>query len=480
MQDALGWARQPVERRQQAIEAFYKKNDVQHRHRFLSFVRAPHGFGVYASTGTNYQYAVFGRDSLAVANNVMQVLPELSREIILTLARLQGVVLNNAREEEPGKIHHEYRPSTFGTQPISIAAEKVLAMLWQNWGGTADELRYYGSVDATPQFVVAIARYCNMHGHEILDQQIKGYDGTVVTIRQAGRAATEWIVQRLRASAWNLLEFKRLNSRGLPYQGWKDSDKAYLHLDGTAANAQDGIASIEIQGYAHDALKFAADLWALDEKEAATWRGMAADLARQTVDQMWMPGQNFFAMGLDRTGPGGETRQIKTLTSNGAALLASELLDSHPSAKEYQAAIEQAIMGDEFLTPAGVRLRALRHQKLVSFADYHGCMVTWPCETATIARGLRRIGKIDQARELERRLLYAVAEAGEFYEFFLVNAEGAVKYHYRRENESEPTFHAFGAANVPEPSQAWTISAVVDIVDTWHREGRKDELPRLK
>lgn len=454
----LRWASTPVSDRQQAIAHFYENLDQASLERFLSLVRAPVGYGVYASCGPNYQYAIFGRDSIAVALDLLHSRPELSHEIILLLARLQGLKTNKLSEEEPGKIHHEYRITQFDGEQISHAAEMVLDTLRKIWGtGENEEVRYYGSVDATPLFITLVGEYCEAYGNDLLQEMVTGQDGQARSLRWHVRAAAEWLVRRIHSSPWRMLEFKRMNPSGLQYQAWKDSETAYLHLDGTPANADGGIASIEVQGNAYDGLLSAA-LVADSEDEANTWQALADEVRQQTLDRLWMPDQNFFAMGLDRD-HNGEARQIKTFNGVVGSLLDSGLLQEGD--KPYARAIAETVMSKDFLTDVGVRSRALRHRDLVKFADYHGSLVSWPRETYSIARGMRRHGFLGYAETLEHTLLHAVAQAGEFYEFFLVQADGAVKYHYRQEHADEPTFHAFGAANLPEPGQAWTISAVI-------------------
>jgi glycogen debranching enzyme len=276
--------------------------------------------------------------------------------------------------------------------------------------------------------------------------------------------ASEWLVRQIDSSPWKLLEYKRLNPMGLPNQAWKDSETSYLHLDGRPANADGGIAAIEVQGYAYDALLAAARLSAFDDGEAADWRNLATQLQKSTLQNMWMPDVGFFAQGLDRD-EHGNLRQIATLTSNGAAILDSRLLLDLPDDQRgnFVALLTRTITGPDFITDAGVRLRALRHVDLIDFADYHGAQVSWPKETYDIAKGLRRHGQVDAANDLERRIVKAVLQSGEFYEFYYVNRDGKVKYRYRSEHPDEPEFHTFGAANTPEPGQAWTLSAFLGI-----------------
>jgi glycogen debranching enzyme len=455
------WSDTPLETRQQLFERA-GSGDKTALVELLALVRAPTGYGVYASIGPNYQYAIFGRDSLAFAEDILGLQPELTREIIEVLARLQGRKTDPVTEEEPGKIHHEYRALHFNGEHISEAAVTVYNLLLPRWGHPeARELLYYGSVDATPLFIRLVGLFVERHGADILDKPLRHHSGETTSVRHAAELALEWLLGKVTASPWGLVEFKRLNPQGLLNQAWKDSDTAYLHLDGGTANADAGIASIEVQGYAFDALLAALALLRLPEQRAQQLRDAAHNIARRTVDLMWMPEAQFFAMGIDRDAQG-KTRQIKTLASNAASLLRSNLLDDiDPKiAQNYGQQIAARLMDEaHFLTPAGLRARSLQHVDLLAYADYHGSQVSWPKDTLDAARGLRKRGFDAEAQELEQRLVRCMQLAGEAYEFFYVDRQNRVKVHYRLEHPDEPRFHEFGAANTPEPGQAWSLSA---------------------
>jgi len=461
--DATSWSVLPRDQRQMIVSQVIDQPD-SYASQLLSLIRAPAGFGVYASLGPNYQYAIFGRDSLEFAEDLLESRPELSREILIAVAKLQGWRLEPTSEEEVGKIHHEYRAREFNGSGISEVANQVFERLSPQWGGNDQEMCYYGSVDTTPLFLRLLDRYVKKYGVELLDEVITDHHEDIYTMRHHARVAAEWLRNYISASDWGLLEFKRLNPMGLPNQAWKDSEVSYLHLDGSRANADSGIASIEVQGYAYDALHAAANLVAGDEDEASHFLQLAAHLQQRTLELLWMDTEQFFAIGLDRDETG-QTRQIKTLASNAAAVLDSRLLLDLPNEARlrYAAPIARTIMGPDFLTDVGIRTRALRHVDLIDFADYHGAQVSWPKETYDIAKGLRRHGYDAAATELENRLLAAAQKSGEFYEFYYANRDGKIKYHYRNEHPDEPQFHELGVALLPEPGQAWTMSAVLGI-----------------
>ncbi len=465
------WLGLPLSQRRRFIRDFYKHNQPERAEAFLSLVKAPRGYGVYASIGPNYQFAVFGRDSIELAEDLLETNQALAKEIILLLAHLQGYEFNLASEQEASKIHHEYRTLRFNDREVPIAARKVLAKMGPQWGGSEEEMLYYGSADATPLFVRLVHRYYLMYEDDILNHTVTSRSGHKRALKHHVRDATEWLVAKITASPWQLLEYKRINPLGLYNQSWQDSSVSYLHADGGAANADGGLAAIEIQGYAYDALRAAADMVAFNEAEADAWRHLASIVRDNTIDHMWMPQTNYFAMGVDRTGTGA-TRQISTYNSNPALLIESNFFElmPHNLSWQYIEHTVRTLFSDDFLTLAGLRIRAKRHAGLVDFADYHGSLVSWPKQTYDVAKGLRKLGFYRLAALLEDCILHAVGQAGEFYEFFFVDTKGDVKYHYRQENPDEPSFHEFGAANLPEPGQSWTISAVLAIVASRHKQ----------
>lgn len=123
-------------------------------------VIAPGGKNVYASSDDLFRGAIFGRDSLEVAEDIMRIRPNLAGNILLSLARLQGLTLNIKTEEEAGKIIHEYRTAFINGKRIDRNSLIIFKDLSQKWGGSDDEMAYYGSVDSTPHFLRTLAMYC--------------------------------------------------------------------------------------------------------------------------------------------------------------------------------------------------------------------------------------------------------------------------------------------------------------------------------
>jgi glycogen debranching enzyme len=135
---------------------------------------------------------------------------------------LPGQGDNDQNEEEPGKIIHELR---FGEMANT---------------GEIPHSPYYGSVDATPLFVVVLdATYL-----------VTGDLGLVRELRDPLLAALGWI-DRQSENGTRFVRYQRRSPRGLDNQGWKDSRAGVSFPDGR--RAEPPIALCEVQGYCVDA-----------------------------------------------------------------------------------------------------------------------------------------------------------------------------------------------------------------------------------
>ncbi|HVX58829.1 MAG TPA: hypothetical protein VG964_03825, partial [Candidatus Saccharimonadales bacterium] len=242
-------------------------------------------------------------------------------------------------------------------------------------------------------------------------------------------------------------------------QAWKDSAEFYIYADGRPANHAKPIASIEVQAIAYDALTLTAKLlpsW--QSLKTKSWR-----LRARTIHLMWMPDKNYFGLGISYDDKNNH-HLLDTITANPAEMLDStffDLLDEEDYQK-YISAIVEMIMGEDFLTDAGIRSRALREASLVDMWDYHGSFTSWPKETYDIAKGLRRHGFPRLAEELENRLINAIRAAGSFPEFFYIDRRNRV-LGVARSASSHGELMLVDSTNTPEKIQAWTVSAVLGI-----------------
>jgi glycogen debranching enzyme len=426
----------------------------------LNTVTSKSGLGVYASSDRLFKGAVFGRDSLEVAEDLMYARPKLVEKILLTLGSLQGETHNNNNEEEPGKIVHEYRTTVVDGKPLDHVSREIFDRLSVRWGGDSETLAYYGSVDATPHFVRVLAKYSQIYGQQILLKHVTLRSGYSVSMLDVFENAMNWLIYHLGNSKSGLVEYLRVNPHGIENQVWKDSIEFYVHENGQLANHSAPIASIEVQGLAYDAFSLGSLLLPSKSKD---WKKRANKLRSRTIDLLWDHDKQYFALGTDFN-EHGKLRIIKTKSANAAALLDSTFFNDLFDDKKilYITSIVRTIMSDEFLTDAGIRSRALSESKLIKFWDYHGSYVSWPKETYDIAKGLYKHGFAKLAAELENRIVNVVRAMRAYPEFVYVDNRGRVL-------GISPSAHGHGeimyveSTNHPERIQAWTVSAIVAI-----------------
>src|SRR5690606_40685428 len=107
-------------------------------------------------------------------------------------------------------------------------------------------LPIYGSVDATPLFVMLAGRYYRRTGDAEFARRIW----------PNVERALDWIAARLDADGF--LRYARSGDKGLLHQAWKDSDDSVFHADGS--DAPPPLALCEVQGYAYAACRQGARL----------------------------------------------------------------------------------------------------------------------------------------------------------------------------------------------------------------------------
>lgn len=410
---------------------------------------------------------LFARDALRVAMDLISYFPQLARTTLLTLASFQGTTTNPQREEEPGRIPHEMRAAN---DPVARRLSTGLGWEWP----------YYGSVDATPEFIRTLVTYRNRTSkHEdFFQQEYTDKDGAQRTMKDTLKGAVEWLLQRTGDNPEGLLESRTTLPRGIENQFWKDSWDAYFHKDGTIANHSQGVASIEVQRLVYDALLDVIPIYKHDfhEPEAAKEIQARAALIRSNIfDQFWNPAKGgYFVLGTDRDKQG-LLRQLDIRTSNMGHLLHSRLLvGDDPQLTTYREAIVRQLFSPEMLTPSGIRTLASDEIRFRPGAYHNGSVWLW--DTYLITKGLRRHGYHQLATRLSEQLL-AVVDATHAYPEF-VRGEEAEKPSlntyivdvwdstYQRANRIEQP---------PQQVQAWSVAAIIALK---YYKQRAASLPR--
>lgn len=352
----------------QALQATYERgaDDL-----FTLLIDEPDLASGLPAAGMPWFMTVFGRDTLITA---LQVLPGgqwLGWSAIETLAGLQSTVDDPERDAQPGKIVHELRRG-----PSAIN------------GG---HFPYYGTVDAPMLFVILLHELWRWSGD---DERARQY-------RPNAEAVLRWMRSDGDADGDGFIEWQRRASDGLENQAWKDSWDAFRHHDGTLARGP--LAACEVQGYAFDALRRAAELaagpWG-DAALAAQLRERAETLRVRFNQSFWSDRRGgFYYLALD-----GQKRPVDSITSNMGHLLWSGIVPP-----ERAQAVAGHLLSRAIYSGWGVRTMSSEDAGFNPIS-YH-CGTVWPHDNSIIVAGLHRYGFHAQANRVMTAMIEA---AGEF------------------------------------------------------------------
>jgi glycogen debranching enzyme len=369
---------------------------------------------VYLAAGSPWYLTLFGRDSIWASRFALPLGTELAGGTLRALARRQGRRHDISTAEEPGKIVHEVRRADPGSGAGSHALPPV----------------YYGTVDATPLWMLLL--------HEawlwgLPSDQVRALAPTL-------DAAVGWLRADVGSGDDGLLRYNDPTGRGLSNQGWKDSFDAMRRRDGTIAESP--IALLEVQGYAVQAARAAADLRErLLSEGADDLRDWADDLATRVRDRFWVEDEHgpYLAMALDRHGD-----PVDGVASNMGHVLGTGLL----TAPE-ETLVAQRLTSPDLLGPFGIGTLG-RDNPAYNPIGYHTGSV-WVHDTTISTRGLAAAGHDTAAGATLRALL-----------------EGAMHVDFRLPElyGSDPAL----ATPAPYPAscrpQAWSAASALAMVTT--------------
>jgi glycogen debranching enzyme len=329
------------------------------------------------AAGLPWFLAVFGRDSAITAMQSLLLGPDIPHGTLRQLASYQGTTEDPFREEEPGKIPHEVRTgelATLGSIPFG---------------------RYYGSVDATPLYVMLYVAACRWSGW--LDGRRRRMPEAIREFLPHAEAALAWIERRTDPDG--LLWYAPSRRGGITNQVWKDSADSMRFADGSTAEPP--IAAVEVQGYIVAARRGMAEVFAaLGRPEDAEKQRAAAHRLTETMERFWMPRDGTYALGLDATG-----RQIDGVASNAGHLLWTDAIprDRAPS-------VAERLLAPDMFSGWGIRTLSSRNPGYNPIGYHVGSV--WPHDTSLIANGLARAGQHAAAQRVISGLLDA-AEASD-------------------------------------------------------------------
>jgi glycogen debranching enzyme len=329
----------------------------------IYLLRQSFGKGKALSAGVPWFSTLFGRDSIIAAAQTLILDPTIARETLTILAQYQGKKDDDWRDEQPGKILHEIRMGEMAR------CEEI------------PHTPYYGTVDATPLWLMLYAEYYAWtHDTETLDR-----------LWVNARAAMDWIDRQMAKTGY--LSYYRLSKRGLANQGWKDSGDCIVNRKGELAKGP--IALSEVQAYVYAAKIRMSELARMRKRIdlADQWQDEAKDLKRRFNQDFWIEDQGFCALALD-----GDGSQVDSITSNPGHCLS---LGIFLPEKAYSVA--ERLRAPDMFNGWGIRtLSSL--SPAYNPMGYHVGSV-WPHDNSMIGVGLRSLGLVDQALELSQGLI---------------------------------------------------------------------------
>jgi len=328
----------------------------------------------FFAAGVPWYTTLFGRDSLISSLQTLAFEQETAAQTLRLLAHYQGQKVDAWRDEQPGKILHELRVGELART------------------GEIPHTPYYGTIDATPLFLILICRYAAWTGSLSLFRELKGHI----------ERALAWIATQESQHGEGYLAYESKSKNGLINQGWKDSGDAIMNADGSLARPP--IALVEVQGYVFLAKTLIADLYRrAGEADRADQLAEEAHLLQTRFNRdFWLEDQGFYALALQAG-----MKPAAVLTSNPGQALWSRIVDPQKAQKTME-----RLMADEMFNGWGIRTLSQKERRYNPIGYHLGTV--WPHDNSLIAAGFRHYGYDDAALRVFSGILEAAMHFGAY------------------------------------------------------------------
>ena len=345
---------------------------VQRSLRDLQTLETRIGDRRFFAAGVPWFVALFGRGSLIAALQALAFDPAIAADTLRLLARYQGQRVDSWGDEEPGKIMHELRVG-------ELAGINAVP-----------QTPYYGTVDATPLFLILLGRHAAWTGELTLFDELRTHV----------ERALNWISEYGDSNEDGYLDYRSASKKGLANQGWKDSGDAITNDDGSLATPP--IALVEVQGYCYLAQTLIGDLYsrAGDHAQGERLHREAEGLRVRFNEDFWLDDKQFYALALQHG-----ARPAAVIASNPGQAMWTGIVDPAKAPP-----VIDRLMADDMFNGWGIRTLST-HERRYNPVGYHVGTV-WPHDNAFIASGFRRYGADAEAC----RLVEGIVDAATHFE----------------------------------------------------------------
>jgi glycogen debranching enzyme len=325
--------------------------------RGLRVLRTHLGHETYFAAGVPWFVTLFGRDSLITAWQMLAFHPRIAEQTLRLLARYQGTKEDHWRDEQPGKILHELRVG-------EMAHVDAIP-----------HTPFYGTVDATPLFLMLLAQHAAWTGSLDLFEEL----------RSPVERALSWMDDYGDRHGEGYLAYVSRAKKNLINKGWKDSGDAIVNADGHLAHPP--IALVEVQGYGYAAKLGMAALFerAGDPDRAHRLRREAGQLRERFNRDFWMESLGCYVLALQAEG-----RPAAVISSNPGQALWTGIADEDKAERTIR-----RLMADDMFSGWGVRTLSSKERAYNPIAYHLGTV--WPHDNSLVAAGCRRYGHDEEA-----------------------------------------------------------------------------------
>jgi glycogen debranching enzyme len=374
-------------------------------------------YGNYPYAGVPWYNTAFGRDGIITAMETLWLAPVVSRDVLMFLAKKQATEMIPEKDAEPGKILHEMRTGEMANT------------------GEIPFKEYYGTIDATPLFIMLAGMYYERTG----DLE------TIKSIWPNIKAALNWIDNYGDLDGDGFVEYKHKAKNGLTNQGWKDSYDSVMYEDGNLAEPP--IALCEVQGYVYAAKKHASELALLfnEHDVSAKLKEEAEAFKKKFNDAFWDESLDCYVLALD-----GEKRPCRVVSSNAGHCLFTGIATEERARK-----LADTLLSPSMFTGWGIRTLSMQEKRYNPMSYHNGSV--WPHDNALIAYGLSLYGFQDHSL----KIMQGMFDAGLFIE---LQRLPELFCGFERRRGEGPTDYPVACS-----PQAWSVAAVFMILQACFR-----------